>query len=59
MKKKATCTVEFEFEWSDKDLINPFADEYHFCELWFDSVLEQYGLINKVEVEVVKVEDVE
>jgi hypothetical protein len=58
MKKKATCTVEFEFEWTDEDLKNPFADEYHFCELWLSNVLDECGLITKIEVECVKVEDV-
>lgn len=61
MKKRATCQVEFEFNWSDEDDTNYFADESHFAELYLSSALEESGHNGMFEADVtcLKVEDVE
>jgi len=61
MKKKATCQVEFEFEWSDEDEANYFADEFHYAELYLANALEESGFKGMFEADVtcLKVEDAE
>ena len=59
MRKKATCTVEFEFNWTDKDMKNPLANEYHYAELYLASALGCCGYkgMREAEVNCIKMED--
>ena len=61
MKKSATCTVSFTFDWTTIDEINPLADEYHYAELYLASALGNCGYkgMCDAEVDCVEVKDVE
>ena len=60
MKKQATCTVSFTFDWTIQDELNPLADPSHYAELYLASALGNCGYkgLYEADVNCVEIKDV-